>query len=265
MNKLHAIAYLLLLIPFTGQAQDILLSETFSDGIPSTWTIVNEDGLVPAPDVSEFTQAWIPFIYGTDTCVASTSYYEPTGQAADYLITPKISLGNFSKINWTARSIDGSYPDGYVVLISTTDSLIASFTDTLMVVSAEANYFMTRGVELDLAGYANQDVYIAFKNNTTNGYILLFDQVTVLGAETARIDSPESDLNVTVFPNPTMDLITIHSSSPIQQVWLYNLQGELILESNTSSLSVRELPTGNYILLISSDAGIYRQIVTKGS
>jgi hypothetical protein len=262
MNTLKSIASILLFVPFGASSQDIILQEKFSDGLPATWTVVNEDGLTPSAVVSEFTAAWIPYIYGMDTCVASTSYYETEGTAADFLITPKISLGNYSKINWTARSVDASYPDGYVVLISTTDSLVASFTDTLMTVNTEPNYFVTRGVELDLAGYVNQDVYIAFKNNTESGFILLLDQVTVLGAETASIEDPTNSI-ITIYPNPTVDYITIQSTSEIQLIQVYSLNGTLLLTSQENVISLANLATGSYVLQVNSENGILRQLVSK--
>jgi len=262
MNILKSIAYLLFITPLTGLSQGILFQETFSTGIPASWSIVDEDGLSPAEDVIEFTEAWIPFIFGSDTCAASTSYYDTEGSAADFLITPKISLGNFSKINWSARSVDASYPDGYLVLISTTDSLISSFTDTLMVVEAEPNYFTTRGVELDLAGYANQEVYIAFKNNTENGFVLLLDQVTVLGAETASTMEPIQSV-ISIYPNPTVDIITVQSLREIVLVRLYALDGTLILTSKKNTISLANLAIGNYILHVDTKNGTERQLISK--
>lgn len=262
MNTLKSIAYLLFLSPFTGLSQTILFQESFSTGIPATWSIVDEDGLTPADDVIEFTEAWIPFILGSDTCAASTSYYETEGSTSDFLITPKISLGNFSKINWSARSVDASYPDGYLVLISTTDSLISSFTDTLMVVEAEPNYFTTKGVELDLAGYANQDVYIAFNNNTDNGFILLLDQVTVLGAETASL-TKSLETEISIYPNPTIDFITVQSSSELVLIRIYALDGTLILTSVKNTISLANLATGNYILHVDTKNGTERKLISK--
>ncbi len=262
MNRLKSIASILLLLPFAASSQTIILQESFSDGLPSTWAVVNEDGLTPAAAVSEFTAAWIPYIYGMDTCIASTSYYETEGTASDFLITPKISLGSYSKINWTARSVDASYPDGYVVLISTTDSLVASFTDTLMSVIGEPNYFVTRGVELDLAGYVDQDVYIAFKNNTEGGFILLIDQVTVLGAETAGYEQPINPV-ITIYPNPTVDVINIQSTSQLQLIQVYSLDGAVLLTSKENVISLANLATGHYVLLVTFENGTHRQLVSK--
>ena len=79
-------------------AQEITLEENFDEGIPSSWSTFNMDGHTPAEIVTEFTAAWIPYTVDGDTCVASTSYYDPAGQAEDFLVTEKFEIGNFSKL-----------------------------------------------------------------------------------------------------------------------------------------------------------------------
>jgi len=246
----------LLVVASASQAQTVLLDENFTSGIPETWALFNEDGLTPAAEVSDFTDAWIGTVAGPDTAAASTSFYDPTGQANDYLITPKISIGNFSKIVWSARSVDASYPDGYEVLISTTDSLPASFTDTLMSVGAEAAYFSRRGVELDVEGYANQDVFIAFQNNTSNGYILLIDDVKVLNAETASIQSSSIASTISVFPNPTADLLNISADQKIISATVYSAAGQQLITGQSNQLDVSSLNNGLYFIQIETIAGI---------
>lgn len=246
----------LLVVSSASQAQTVLLEENFTSGIPATWTLFNEDGLIPDADVAEFTTAWIGKILGSDTAAASTSYYDTTGQANDYLITPKVSIGNFSRVVWSARSVDASYPDGYQVLISTTDSLPGSFTDTLMTVIAETGYLNTRSVELDVEGYANQDVFIAFQNNTDNGYILLIDDIKVLGAETASISTITRDEFATIYPNPTAEFLNINTADEIISVSIYSTAGQLLISDQTSRLDVSILNAGIYFAQIKTVNGL---------
>ncbi len=180
MIKKFAVTLTLLLSTQAAQSQTVLFEENFNDGIPATWSIHDVDGLTPDSDVSEFTEGWIGKTVGSDTAATSTSFYEPSGQSDDYLVTPELTIGNFSKIVWSARSVDASHPDGYQVLISTTNSSPESFTDTLLTIGAESPFLTTRSIELDLEGYNNQDIYIAFRNITEDGYILLIDNVKLL-------------------------------------------------------------------------------------
>jgi len=248
----------LLGVSLTTQAQTVILEEDFTSGIPTTWATFDEDGLIPNTDVAEFTSAWIGAIFGSDTAAASTSYYENDSTAAnDFLVTSKISLGNFSRLLWSARSVDASYPDGYQVLISTTDSLPGSFTDTLMTIVAETSYFSDRGIELDAAGYENQDVYIAFRNNTVNGYVLLIDDVKVLGAEIAgTICTIKPNITTTVYPNPTADILNIYTEEEIISATVYNTSGHVLITAQSNRIDVSELKTGMYFVQIETIDGI---------
>jgi hypothetical protein len=254
MHRISLTIFVLGLSIFSSKGQTILFEDNFNDGISTEWTLFNQDGLVPDAAVSEFDQAWISFLDGADSAAASCSYYTPSGQANDYLITPKISLGNFSKLVWKARSFDASFPDGYQVLISTTDSLPSSFTDTLLTVIAENATGNTRSIELDLEGYANEDVFIAFQNNTTNGYILILDDVSVLGAETAGVfENPVR--SISVFPNPTSDILQINSAESILNATIYSVSGQFISNESGNTIDVSRLEAGYYFLTIETANG----------
>jgi hypothetical protein len=228
-------------------AQITLLNENFSSGIPATWAVVDGDGLTPHDDVAEFTSAWISF-ESDDTTAASTSYYDTTGQSEDYLILPKLSLMAFSKLVWSARSVDASYPDSYYVLISTTDSLTASFTDTLRTVIAETYLWNTYSILLDTAGYASQDVYIAFRNFTTDGFILELDDIKVLSDDNAFLAEP-GVLNLTVFPNPTVEIVNVHHNlTGSLRHEVLDSRGRILLQSDADSFSVSGLSPGIYLL-----------------
>lgn len=230
-------------------AQTVLFNEDFSSGIPADWTVIDEDGNIPNAAVIEFNAAWIPFITGSDTCVASTSYYEPTAQASDYLISPLISIGNFSKLVWDARSVDASFPDSYTVLISTTDNNLESFTDTLHIQAGEDFAWHKRSVVLDEKGYANQDIYIAFKNFTNNGFILLMDNIQVLGSEFAGLDNEIEALNVNIFPNPSSDYIQIRGQEDnLIETTLFSTNGQLILQTTAEKIDISALKKGVYFI-----------------
>ena len=264
--RIFSFAMIVYLMMFQIQvtAQTTLLATDFSTGIPAEWSIFDQDGLTPEASVSEFTEAWISYIDEDDTAAASTSYYQEDGPAADYIVTPRISLGNFSRLIWTARSVDASYPDGYQVLISTTDSLPGSFTDTLFTTFNESPYYTTRSIELDTAGYANQDVFIAIRNTTTGGFILLLDQLTILGAETATLPVQSNDITVSLYPNPVKDQLNVSSESTINAVLIYSLQGQIMLETKeTDLIDLQNLPAGVYQVLVQTAAGTVRKKIIK--
>ena len=248
--------YLLTLLfigSFTVQifGQDTLFEEYFTDGLPETWTTVDNDGLTPNSTVSEFTSAWIHYQTDTDTCAASTSYYEPVGQASDFLITPRLSVDNFSRLIWSSRSVDASFPDGYVVLISNTDSLITSFTDTLRYFVFENSVWQTHSFDLHTKGYANEDIFIAFKNITNNGFVLLIDDVILQGGDVLSATQAAKQEPLRFGPNPTTDFIQFNLDKPAS-IAIYSVDGKLMFSTNEHSFSVANLQNGIYHAVINT-------------
>jgi cysteine-rich repeat protein len=168
-----------------------LVAEDFepeaSGGIDLTgWTMIDVDGRTPDADVDFMTSAWVfgedGFESGPDNTVAvSTSYYSPTGRADDWLITPQLSLDAHSTLSWRSYAPNEDFRDGYQVRISTTTPDVAGFTAnaSIFTVSSDATSWADHTVDLAAAGFANQDVYIAFRNNTNDRFLLFIDDVIV--------------------------------------------------------------------------------------
>jgi hypothetical protein len=256
------ITFLILsILSLNGQAQTTLLNENFDNGIPASWTIIDGDGNTPNATVSQFTSAWIGYVTSFDTCAASTSYYTDTlGTSQDYLITPALNVLTFGNmLSWNAKSFDASYPDSYVVLISTTDTNPNSFTDTLILVTDENPYWKHYSYDLATKGYTNQTIYVAFKNITTNGFILGVDNVAVTVDDPAEVK--ENSLQIYVYPNPAVDVLNIVADGLVNNK-LYDTNGQLVLESNQKTLNISTLAKGVYILKIITQKGIIeRKIV----
>lgn len=251
-------------LTFTSFAQTTLLSEEFTNGIPSAWTLVDADGNTPNSAVSQFTSAWIPYVTPFDTCAASTSYYtDSLGQSEDYLITPALNLltyGNF--VSWDAKSFDGSYPDSYVVLVSATDTNPSSFTDTLKMVQNESPYWTHYSYDLTTKGYSNQTVYIAFKNVTTNGFILGIDNVVVTADDPANVNK-QNLIELSIFPNPVVDVLTIVADGFLNAD-IYNMNGQLILNSNLKTIDVSDFKQGIYFIKVTTQKGsVVKKVVIE--
>lgn len=172
------------------------------------WTLNNVDGLTPNAAVSEFTDAWIEVDkdgtlsgggnYGGpagDFAVASTSWYTPAGTSDDWLITPQINLAADATLYWDAKAQDATYSDGYEVRLSTTGTAPADFTEVLYTTAAEAADWESR--QYDLAAYTGSDVYIAFRNNATDQFVLLVDNVEVSVSPSCAIPTDITALEVT--------------------------------------------------------------------
>ncbi|MCH9686496.1 MAG: choice-of-anchor J domain-containing protein [Deltaproteobacteria bacterium] len=165
--------------------QGFVLNEDFGSGsFRPGWTRINVDGLMPAAQTIQIDDAWVvgEFVTVGNPAATSTSFYDMAGVPADdWLISPQVSLGPASILSWVAASSDAANPDGYEVYISTTGPTIAEFTANapIFTIAAEADAETPQMVDLAAAGFTNQDVYVAFRNNTTDGTLLSVDNVQI--------------------------------------------------------------------------------------
>lgn len=150
MKKLFTLFTLLVLGLGSANAQnDTLLYENFNDStIELTWATINNgnDTVYVSLDADGLTDAngrpanwfWNPTAFaGDDTtgCIFSSSWFSTVAVCANYFITPPVQInGNTAQLSWrSAPRQTPLYLDGYKVLVSTTDNLETSFTDTLFV------------------------------------------------------------------------------------------------------------------------------------
>jgi hypothetical protein len=243
---------------------DILLTD-FQSGIPSNYSILDNDGLVPDTQVLEYTSAWIvvPDPENTlDSVASSTSFFSPAGAADRWLITPALPLGAYGNIiEWQGKSKDASYPDDYLVMVSTTDAALTSFIDTIGYIIEENFEWTTRSVNLSSKGYNNQTIYVAFRNITEDGFKLFIDDVHVWIEDPASIEEI-STATISIFPNPVKDILNIKSNSLIENVLLTDLNGNVLMCSNTSTLDLSKLNPGFYRLNVKTSQGtIFKKVL----
>lgn len=242
-------------------AQQVILSESFDNGIPQDWSIIDGDNFVVHPSVSEFQPAWIglddPFIPG-NKIAGSTSYFQPEGKAFRFLVTPQVALGAYGNfLTWQSMSHDPSFPDWIMILVSTTGNNIEDFTDTLFRLNNEFPYWTERTISLSDSGYINQDVYIAFVNHTNQGFKLYLDSVKVEVNNPVAINEYKSQ-NTSIFPNPaTGDQIFLRTEETVESIKFLDSSGRLIKQENNpmNVIHVGDLPAGLYFTQITSTTG----------
>lgn len=205
MKKIITTFLLSGLFAFSAFAQPIF-EEDFENGMPSSFTIIDGDGNTVASNIAHlFPPAWNALIFTNDpsnSFAASTSWYSPAGQSDDWMIMPSISLTNNNYLFWDGLSADGSAPETYEVLISTTTTDTSDFT-VLTTVSGENNSWTSRSFDLAAAGYSNQTVHIAFRNVSDDKYLLAVDNIMIREVQT--LDMKLTDIT-------TGDIATMGSS-----------------------------------------------------
>ena len=92
-----------------------------------------------------------------------------------------------------------------------------------------------------------------FKVSATNEAIL-----------TTNILPAQANANVTVYPNPTSDVLNISSKLEVLSSEIYNLGGQLVASYGAvSQLDIANLAKGNYILKINGKDKVYSQQIIK--
>jgi hypothetical protein len=250
---------LLLLTSKLFLGQDTLLFTDFQKGIPENYTLIDNDNLNPNEDVSEYSNAWITTTDPMNTqnmLAAATSFFNPVGKADRWLITPPLSLGSFGNyIEWQAKSQDASYGEDYLVMISTTDSAIENFKDTLAYIIQENPDWTLRKINLDKLGYANKTVYIAFRLITFDGFKLYIDDVHAWKNEPLGLPEHTPSLRVFAYPNPCQDMLFVEVSEPVDRCEIYTLNGALVAKTTTKNVPVSEMESGVYFIKVITPSG----------
>lgn len=245
-----------------------ILNESFQGGqIPLNYTIVDNDTNTPAVQVSEFTT--MPWIVVTDPdsasnfVAASTSYFKTPGLANNWLITPGLTLGSFGNfISWNAKSHDPSFPDDYLVLVSTTDTQLSSFIDTIGYVEQENFEWTNREVNLSSKGYDNETIYIAFINITYDGFKLYLDDISVRKNDPVGINEMSKDL-VKIYPNPFSEMLYIQTNENIKSIIIQDINGKKLMETTNKTINLNALNSGYYFVVLNLDNQNYRYKVLK--
>ncbi|NPA35967.1 MAG: T9SS type A sorting domain-containing protein [Chlorobi bacterium] len=173
----HLLSLIILVVAsFTAvysQSDNILYRQDFENYNDGDMLMIDNDGLTPHLSGMETWKV-------EDGVAKSSSWYDDGDKTADdWMITPIINLGSSPAVIWDAKALDAQYSDGYQVLISTDvdhpDNLSA-YT-VLFEVSAEETSWKKRGI--DLSNYAGKPVRLAWRNNSTDKYLLYVDNIVV--------------------------------------------------------------------------------------
>ena len=155
-----------------------LLNEGFDNGIPSTWTMFNDNNTAHNSSQSE---AWsVSSNYGNPAPgVVSASWFNTAAQADRWLITDSITIPSTGYVfSLEAACFEAAYPDGFMVKVSNTDrETRASFTETILSVSAATDEFEEYSASLD--AFVGQTIYIAVIQNSNDMNFLIADNFKI--------------------------------------------------------------------------------------
>jgi len=195
---------------FMEDFQAVTTSGNYGD-LPAGWTEHNVDARTPNSSVNFMgTHAWRVRNVSGEKFAISTSWYTPAGASNDWMVTPQISVpaSGTPYLLYDVYAPDANFPDGYQVYVSTTGTAVADFgpTPVYSETAAPSTGFVTRAV--NLSAYLGQDIYIAFRNNSNDMFLLYMDNIEVrmLPANEVKLNSITVNRYSAVSTNNTLAL-----------------------------------------------------------
>ncbi len=167
----------------TSTAFAQVFSEDFGSGIPSTWTVIDNDGFTPDASQTGILAGWNGTSDTNGEYAENTSFYNPINTADDWLITPAIAIPtsttNGHVLKFNAVSLDADYLSSIKVNVSTSGSAISDFTSiSTKIIASGLNTY-----SVDLTAYQGQTIYIALQDVSVDKFRVRMDDVEIVETE----------------------------------------------------------------------------------
>jgi len=226
MQKISIVILFILLSSVVVKAQQVIYSQNFETpkGLLKDFVLANLDKGDPTGTELDTLKkvAWYVNTAGAagNHAAIATSNYDPAAAADDWFITPAIRLGKASKLSWKCLSLTNGKTDTYEVYVSTTEQSVSGclFNGSVAkFTSSNSAAFDAKKIDLALAGYANQKVFIGFRLTTkTGGDKLAIDDLMVT-EDSTRFVSLKFVVNMSYYIkdtlfNPRKDTVDIAGS-----------------------------------------------------
>ena len=200
------------------------------------WTVLNENGDADAWDMD---YTFSPFM--GDECANINTDFNG-GANDDWLISPNLTLTGNEVLNFWYRVNSSFEPNDFELLLSTTGSLPADFTDTLMYLNSYDNteYLDTT---INLSAFTG-DVYLAWHipAGGLDGWRLFIDEVCVNVCDPA----PSTDGTMDVCRlDGTVDMNTVITPGENFGTWTFDANPLLV---SGSMMDISTLADGTYSL-----------------
>ncbi len=189
----------------TSTAFGQILSEDFDSGLPSTWTVIDSDGLAAHSSLTGILDGWHAYSYNGESFVINNSYYTSPGTADDWLITPALVIPSSTTsgyaLKFDAVSFNSGFPSTIEVKVSTVGTATADFTTTL---TSEIVPGTWNSYQLDLSAYEGQTIYVAFHDISVDQLVVGIEDVVVEATENNDAELTGASLNNLIVGNKTV-------------------------------------------------------------
>src|SRR5690606_35544916 len=223
--------------------------ESFEDGIPSCWTVIDNDGQG---------RTWTATSEYTHTGNGAVRVQWETNAHDDYLITPHFTVqeGITDQVSFYMGKNSISWNETFEVLISTTGKNPGDF----VLIASESAPSYYEEFSYDISQYDGQDVYVAVKATSTNQFYIYLDDFSVGSVpsgyvyedgvwtpeDPSGVATSSDDITVingsTTVSNVTGNNITINEGASLDVTGILNVHGDLTIDGN---LTFKSSATGN--------------------
>lgn len=214
-------------------------SSLISYGINSGWQVYSE--VVSPGDTNRF--------------IGATSYFNPPGQADNWLMFGGVSIPSTgATLSYDYQIASNTYRDGYKVLINTTGANISDFASATVLKNVPDNDPSTDGdtvwtpntIQIT-APFVGQKVYIGFQHNANDQFLIFFDDITIVNCSSSPnctgFSASATSTNATCGQSNGTALATATGgTSPYTYLW----------SNNATTASVSGLAAGTYSVTVTS-------------
>lgn len=265
MKKLLLLFILVSTFAVANAQVDIFYYEDFSGGMPADYTLYDVDAKTPYYTAFQGQPAWIVLPSFGDIAI-STSYYSPAAAANDWMVTSAIDVPaasvpeNKVLASWFGACTNASYPDGYEVYISTTGNTVADFTTKIYsTVNATID---GSSQSYDLSTYAGEKIWLAFRNNSYDGEILMIDDILVgefAPRDIAALDITNRGYNAEGNVNLKMEVFNAGHETITSLDVNYTIDAGTMVSATATGLNIKPFTTGTvtHPTAWSADGGIH--------
>lgn len=181
---------------------------------------------------------------------------EEWGPQDESLITPMITIESPSVLTFETFCLYGvpDYGDHYKVDVLDENGVWTTLWDAVEQPNAWLNQF-EEPVSIDLSAFQGQNIKLRFRGHNNGNDVLTYswfiDNVKVMAIDSITSVN-ETALQVSIYPNPVDQFMTIQSADVIQRVCIYNMLGvkvkEATINNTKTALELSDLSSGVYLI-----------------
>ena len=180
---------------------------------------------------------------------------EEWGPQDESLITPMLAIDRPAVLTFETFCQYGhpEYQDHYKVEVLDASGSWNTLWDGAELPTVWLNQF-EKPVSIDLSAYQGQSIKLRFHGHNNGNDVLTYpwfiDNVQVIATDTIPNSVDENAFQVSIFPNPVDQWMTIQATSLIQQICVYNILGvkvkERAVNTKEAVIDLSRFPSGIY-------------------